>query len=113
MRSIDYDLIYYDTDSIITKRHLPERYITKTKELGKWKIEGVFKSISVIGKKTYALEHEDDKKSQYKCSGGKITKEEINNVINFGETKRKHTYEKRDKNGQLRIIHCERKVSMK
>lgn len=112
MRSLNYDVLYWDTDSIITTKTLDNKYITKTKELGKWKIEGIFQEAKIIGKKTYVLINEDKTKSLFKCSGGKITNEDANKIISEGYARINHTYEKRE-NNKIRKIVTSREIRLK
>ena len=103
MRSLNYDVLYWDTDSIITTNKLDDKYITTNKELGKWKIEGIFDEAKIIAKKTYVLIHNDTNKSIFKCAGGKITNEDADKILEQGYADVEHTYEKREKGGIKRV----------
>lgn len=82
------NVAYVDTDSIISKKSLPEEHIDPN-ELGKWKLEGMFNLFYCFGPKAYTLESlRGPKYTVDRCKG--ISKDELKKAIKA--LKEKATY---------------------
>ena len=102
MKAIDWDLYYYDTDSIITKRKLPDEFITTTREIGKFKIEGIYDQAVFIGKKCYRLKNKNE--TLMKAAGVTMEDKDYDEIVRNGHVSLCLDQTKRDKNGTVKNV---------
>lgn len=113
IRDIGYEHVYYvDTDSIFTDVPMNKKYISKKKELGKWKIEcdSIVEAIFIAPKTYYYVTDEDEKVCKAKGIDSKrLSPEDYKKMLDGEEHEQKRSMFFRSFNN-IKILDCVRTV---